>query len=347
MRRIIFSRYFTCVSLLFLLLLVLVSVTNIETFLWLLDKFAIRSNIPDLSCSNSQCLKLSTDIPTEFSCDQKDIFILVLILSSPNNKQRRDSIRQTWATIVTHREKHIKTLFVLGKHKNSEFLSEESNKYNDLVLLSHVDTYSELTVKTALSLLWTEKYCPQTKYILKTDDDSYNRLDYLVDYLLDHSIQDPFVGGFCFTVHLNRNPKSKWYVPLSQYPDAYLPQYCSGAGYVLSFGALQRILSVIHTARFISLEDVFITGICREYSGIHHTHSIRWSQVSYNVTNFHSCGVSSHYIKPAQMEILWNQSKQQTHNSYCFSIFDYLNAYYCLIGIIFIVFMKKYKLRFP
>jgi Galactosyltransferase len=65
-------------------------------------------------------------------------------------------------------------------------------------------------------------------FILKTDDDSFNVPQRMVDYLLSHvPLGEPFVGGLCASgEEPNRVNWHKWYVPDSSYPGSVFPLHC-------------------------------------------------------------------------------------------------------------------------
>ena len=133
-----------------------------------------------------------------------------------------------------------------------------------------LDHYRWLTNKTIVGLRWAQEFCPSAKFILKTDDDSFNVPQRFVDYLLGVET-DRFIGGYCFTIMPDRRNSSKFFVPYSMYPDRYYPTYCSGPGYVMSRSAVASILSVSSDVAFLSMEDVFVAGICRVAAGISYT----------------------------------------------------------------------------
>ena len=334
---------------LLIILSVILLLSHLELCMWFLDKLSIRSNIPDLRCqSRHQCLNItlsSTPVDT-YKCDNSDTYLLVLVLSAPRNFAARAAIRETWATIKSHRNQNIQTLFVVGNANNvpEKDIEEESQNYHDLVQLPHHESYEALTLKSVLTLKWASMHCANAKYLLKTDDDTYNRLDYFVDFLLDHSLPRHLVAGFCFTVHPKQNPKSKWYLPPSQYPNAYLPMYCSGAGYVLSMSAIQKILTVVSKVRYVRLEDVFITGLCRSYAGIEHTVNMEHSQMSPDASNFHSCAINTHNVKFVAMRNLWSKSQTVANNKSCDSGFGLPVVLFIVILCLFTFYIAKRKL---
>ena len=100
------------------------------------------------------------------------IDLLIYIHSSPSNFKRRISIRKTWAQRTLF--KRTRTIFVLGTTNVTSLIysnQQESDFYGDIVQSDFVDTYKNLTLKAVMAIRWIKKYCPQAKFILKTDDD--------------------------------------------------------------------------------------------------------------------------------------------------------------------------------
>jgi len=175
-----------------------------------------------------------------------------------------------------------------------------------LMQADFTDNYRSLTNKTVAGLRWVREFCPSARFILKTDDDSFNVPQRFVDYLLGVEA-DRFVGGHCFTIMPDRAVSSKFYVPHSMYPDRYYPTYCSGPGYIISGSAAAAILSVSVDAAFLPMEDVFVTGVCRVLAGI------SWTQIAGIVEDHRQmtrCGLATwvkngHKIYPQATSRLW------------------------------------------
>lgn len=49
---------------------------------------------------------------------------------------------------------------------------------------------------------------------------------------------------------------------------SYYPDYCSGFGYTMSLGVAQKLLKASAKIPYIGIEDVFITGFCRQKSNV-------------------------------------------------------------------------------
>ncbi len=68
---------------------------------------------------------------------------------------------------------------------------------------------------------------------------------------------------------VNRDPNKKYYVSFESYAEKHFPTYCSGQGYVLSRGAVHKILKNVHSKDLlIGIEDVIFTGVVPERAGV-------------------------------------------------------------------------------
>ena len=50
------------------------------------------------------------------------------------------------------------------------------------------DTYRNLTLKTVMGLKWSAIFCPQAKFVMKTDDDIFVNLPFLHDAIAKNEI---------------------------------------------------------------------------------------------------------------------------------------------------------------
>ena len=283
---------------------------------YLLDNLHLRSFfLPDLTCN--ACNNFSTkfiiensDYCKDASGQYEDITLLLLVASYHPNAQARQAIRSTWATVRRYKQHNVRTLFIFGVHNDKNLNAQiqyELREHGDVIQANFTDRYLTLTNKTIIGLQWAMTNCPNVKYILKTDDDAFNIPQRFVDYVGTIKTER-FVGGYCFTIKPDRRDGSKFFTRPDQYPDYYYPTYCSGPGYLLSRTAVLDILRVSINMRYLHMEDVFVTGICR--SGI----DVPYTQVPgvlMDQSYFDKCSVStwiknSHNVIPEQMTYLWN-----------------------------------------
>ncbi|XP_043856494.1 beta-1,3-galactosyltransferase 4 isoform X2 [Dromiciops gliroides] len=113
------------------------------------------------------------------------LFLLILVSTAPEHQEQRDAIRASWGGLRELQGHLIRTLFVLGEPDDrweniKEVLKWEAQVEGDIVQAAFMDSYRNLTLKTLSGLAWAARYCPDVRYVLKTDDDVYINVPGLV-----------------------------------------------------------------------------------------------------------------------------------------------------------------------
>ena len=295
-------------------LMVLITYTLLATPLpvYILDKLNLRPFfLPNIICDRCNNFTYTYMINNSEACRDRDVYLLIIVASFHANADGRKAIRQTWGGNQMYRGYKIKTLFFFGTHTDNNFhklLQHEQQKYGDIVQANFEDHYRFLTNKTMMSLKWVTQFCPQAKYVLKTDDDAFNVPQRFVDYLV-HVEMQRFIGGYCFTIMPDRWDGSKFYVPYSLYPDKYYPTYCSGPGYVLSNAAVRDIVNIAVNVSFLPSEDVFVSGMVRVAAHIQYT---QIEGIVINKDLMTKCALATwakntHNIVPEQQIMIWEE----------------------------------------
>jgi hypothetical protein len=130
--------------------------------------------------------KLSTTASGAIFCQSgSDLVVGILASPSARSTTSRQTIRDTWARFPT--PKHTVTLrFLLALNERGnvpDHLQAESDAKGDLIFLHTLDKYENLSRKVQLFFKWVVDACPSAIHILKTDDDSFVRLDELAKEL--------------------------------------------------------------------------------------------------------------------------------------------------------------------
>lgn len=164
--------------------------------------------------------------------------LIILILTSPANINRRDVIRGTWLSLWKNSSVVQYHFVVGGRGFNEEmhlFIAEEQSVHHDLIVLPHVyEDYRSLTQKVLEAFVWIDKAVKHFKYLLKCDDDSFVQVDKVVSELQtlklteEHSLYWGFFNGRAQVKVSGKWRESDWVLC-----DYYLP-YALGGGYVLS-----------------------------------------------------------------------------------------------------------------
>ncbi|CAG2228449.1 B3GALT1 [Mytilus edulis] len=204
----------------------------------------------DLIINNEEICKPSNE----------SIDILIMIMSSPQNKLSRDAIRDTWLKHTKMNKGNIRYVFLLGESQMTKELEEENFQTMDIILGSFKDTYNNLTYKTMMSFQWATKHCRNAQFVMKTDDDVYVHIPGLKRVINENAnaLQNA-VGGSCQRIASPiRDKRSKWYASFESYPEKTYPGYCSGTGYVTSLNVITKIVEISKTVPFFHLEDVYV-----------------------------------------------------------------------------------------
>lgn len=165
-------------------------------------------------------------------------------------------------------------------------LTKEHAKYNDLLLLSDLnDSYSNLTQKLVQSL-GAINNIQKFKYLLKVDDDSYVKLDYLLEDLYEYDnivnskqysvkfVRPELYWGY-FNGRASIKMRGQWKERNFNLCERYLP-YALGGGYLISKNLVQYIaMNHLTLSRYIS-EDVSMGVWLSAFRNINRKHDIRF-----------------------------------------------------------------------
>ncbi|KAG7282801.1 hypothetical protein CRUP_012190 [Coryphaenoides rupestris] len=219
-----------------------------------------------------------------------DVFLLLVIKSSPWNYERRQVLRETWAKERTHAGARIRRVFISGttgtgfeKRRLNLLLELEHRKHGDILQWDFDDSFFNLTLKQVLFLQWMEDCCPRAHFLLNGDDDIFAHTDNMVEFLQGHNGgRHLFVGHLIQNVGPIRGRDSKYFVPVQvQETDSY-PPYCGGGGYLLSGHTAMVIYNTSKSICLHPIDDVYM-GMCLARAGLrpvsHMGIYIMWHQV--------------------------------------------------------------------
>lgn len=202
-----------------------------------------------------------------FPCNESSPFLLVLVHSAPDNKAKRQTIRNTWG----ESRNNVKVVFLLGEveDQNKQFeLEEENIIYGDLIQGSFKDAYRNMTYKHVMAFKFAVYYCRQAKFILKTDDDIFVNMPSVMAFLTrDLSPWNSKKLLLCtpfYRAKVKRSYRSKWRVSFKEYPYKYYPPYCPGWALIYSSDIVYKLYQEAQRSEYFWIDDVHITGILAE-----------------------------------------------------------------------------------
>lgn len=114
---------------------------------------------------------------------------------------------------------------------------------------------------------WLNSHCPNTSYAMKVDSDMFLNVYKLIDMLLKAPQRLYMTGLVVRGASVLRDPNSKWFLPVSAFPESRYPPYVLGLGYVFSLDLPKKILEVSAHVKAVYIEDVYV-GLCMKHLGI-------------------------------------------------------------------------------
>ncbi|XP_056250537.1 N-acetyllactosaminide beta-1,3-N-acetylglucosaminyltransferase 3-like [Seriola aureovittata] len=256
--------------------------------------------------------------------ESADIFLLLVIKTSPPNYDRREVLRKTWAEERLYNGVWIRRIFIAGTAGDSfeeerwnALLKAEHETYNDILQWDIKDSFVNLTLKQTLFLKWMERKCLHVHFLLNGDDDVFANTDNMVDYLqsLDNDGSKHLFTGFLMGGGPIRDSRSKYFVPVEMYPSNSYPLYCSGGGYLLSVYTALVIHKMSQTIDLIPIDDVYM-GMCLTKANLKPTRhmgvmTLGWKIPSSNLDQYDPCFFRNvllvHRFFSANMYVLWKR----------------------------------------
>ncbi|KAI4793844.1 hypothetical protein KUCAC02_023289 [Chaenocephalus aceratus] len=207
-----------------------------------------------------------------------EVFLLLVIKSSPGNYDRREVLRKTWAKERLHNGVWIRRVFISGttdtgfeKERLNKLLKIEQREYNDIIQWEFHDSFFNLTLKQILFLEWMEQNCPNAHFLLNGDDDVFAHTNNMVEYLQGLKDNDGskhlFAGYLIYNVGPIRASSSKYYIPVQVQESESYPSYCSGGGFLVSGYTAMVIYKMSRSITILPIDDVYM-GMCLAKAGL-------------------------------------------------------------------------------
>ena len=179
---------------------------------------------------------------------------------------------------------------------------------------------------------WATEMCPDTKFILKADDDSFVDTFHLPHFLDLYGFNKITNFFLCFVVrngHPKRNIKNKWYVSYDEFQGMVYPNYCSGSAYVTRIEKMKKILSKIEYLNYLFIDDLMLTGIAAYGVTTHYdmsssfleAHTRSKEQLISNNTSIYTPELlAAMDLNSSSISILWRKAKACHDNVSCYGL---------------------------
>ncbi|KAL9986929.1 hypothetical protein ACROYT_G001146 [Oculina patagonica] len=213
-----------------------------------------------------------TALITTTACEQY-YFLLILVSSAPDNFERRDYIRSTWA-VDNVKPARWKTAFLVAQtlvQNDSNLLLTENEVHADLIRADYYDHYWNQTLKLLMGFEWAARYC-NFSFLLKVDDDVFVNFPKLIFFLNDSAVPNEklYMGNAIRSPCASR--QGKWQIYKEEYNEERYPDYCSGFGFILSHDVVALFVEVFDLVPNFRIDDVYI-GMLAHKTGIQAVHN--------------------------------------------------------------------------
>lgn len=188
--------------------------------------------------------------------------VVIMVHSAPDNFNKRNVIRQTWAG----KNPNSLLIFLLGSVSSTYLQTKiefESRVHGDVVQGNFGDAYRNMTYKHVMALKWFVYNCPRAHFLLKTDDDVFINTPLLFSYLHRPSRLPSEHLLFCYAspqVKVKRTYRSKWRVSYEEYMHTYYPSHCPGFSILYSADVVNQLYLKAQHLPYFWIDDVHITG---------------------------------------------------------------------------------------
>ena len=212
--------------------------------------------------------------------------LLILVTSHPGHVQLRRAFRRSLPASVL-RKFNIRRLFLLSQinpdqsgyqQVDQTVIEQEHLTYRDIAQGDFKESYKHLSYKHVMGLKHAAHFCPQAELVLKMDDDTAVDFFQLLHLVREKGLSGPRICGAVMTgdeLLPQRNRSSKWFVSYEEYALPRYPPFVSGWAYVSTIEAARLLVKHSESSPFFWIDDVYVTGILSNLSGLNRPLEIR------------------------------------------------------------------------
>lgn len=202
--------------------------------------------------------------------------VLFFVHTSPSHRRHRAAYRDTLLHPRTRTFFNWTMVFFVGDAGADSLTSHwnhlEADTFGDLVIFSFLDTYRNLSAKFVGGMQWVTKYCQNTRYIVKLDDDVLVHPFRLIDYMRLH-LQPKSRDLHCFIwddAVVYRQSESPWYVPEALFRSDHFYTYCSGRSVIMTWSVMRDLCRLSRLVPPYFSDDAYVTGDLALLAGVGH-----------------------------------------------------------------------------
>lgn len=237
--------------------------------------------------------------------------ILIAVHCGPNQYLYRYVIRKTWGSIKNYRGYTFKLAFFMGKDNDDidEKLLYESNKYNDIIQFSHINTYLNNTITAMLCYKWVLESCPQIQYLIKSDIDMYVNIKTIIDNdIYNKSLYNTALGWIIEDGIVIREMRHKNSIFEEFYPLSTWKPYLSGCLFIYTFDVIEKVYKGGLTVKPIHyIDDAYFGQIAEAYNITLKSLQESIFVAPFNINkNWFEISAGVHKLGPEDIYNVWN-----------------------------------------
>ncbi|CAA3028454.1 hydroxyproline O-galactosyltransferase GALT6-like [Olea europaea subsp. europaea] len=237
--------------------------------------------------------------------------LFVGILSAGNHFAERMAGRKSWMQHRLIKSSNVVARFFVALHARKEVnveLKKEAEFFGDIVIVPYMDNYDLVILKTVAICEYGVKVA-SAKYIMKGDDDTFVRVDAVVEEARKiPENRSLYIGNINY--HHKPLRRGKWAVTYEEWPEENYPPYANGPGYIISSDIANFIVSDFekHKLRLFKMEDVSMGMWVETFNSsrpVEYVHSLKFCQFGC-VQDY----ITAHYQSPRLMMCMWTKLQQ-------------------------------------
>ncbi|XP_077485145.1 beta-1,3-galactosyltransferase 1-like [Amblyomma americanum] len=233
---------------------------------------------------------------------------LFVVFSTAGYSKARSVIRRTWGRDVRTSSGH-RLIFIFGKPITTQLQNDiafESLQLGDITQGDFKDSYRNLTLKTIMMLRWAMLHCPQARFVVKIDDDSFPNLGSF--YRAMHGQAEETIYGQVMHGYVaEHSPDHRWYIPYEQFSGDVIPDFIVGGIYVIGGRVVELLYRARGQVKPFRLEDMYPTRMC---TGVSRTRLDGMQYQKLPSLCEYQKAVYGHHVTAEEMNDLWYAMKQ-------------------------------------
>ncbi|EEF42225.1 transferase, transferring glycosyl groups, putative [Ricinus communis] len=242
---------------------------------------------------------------------EEQVELFIGILSAGNHFAERMAVRKTWMQHKLIRSLKVVARFFVALNGRKEInveLKKEADYFGDIIMVPYMDNYDLVVLKTVAICEYGVRIVA-AKYIMKCDDDTFVRVDTMINEAKKvPSNRSLYIGNINYYHKPLRT--GKWAVTFEEWPEEEYPPYANGPGYIVSSDIARFVVTEFqsHKLRLFKMEDVSMGMWVEKFNSskpVEYVHSLKFCQYGC-VEDYYT----AHYQSPRQMICLWDKLRQ-------------------------------------